>query len=48
MLLKRFYDEGLAQVKTNDEPFPNYSREENRGKDLFLRRCANCLGRPRC
>ncbi len=36
------FDEGLAQVKTNDEPFPNFTREENRGKDLFLRRCANC------
>jgi len=31
------YDEGLAQVKTNDEPFPNFTREENRGKDLFVR-----------
>lgn len=36
------YDEGVAQVRSNDEPFPNFTREENRGKDLFLRRCANC------
>ena len=36
------YDDGLSQVKTSDEPFPNFTREENRGKDLFVRRCANC------
>ena len=36
------YDEGVAQVVTAGQPFPNFSREENRGKDIFLRVCASC------
>jgi cytochrome c peroxidase len=36
------YDEGLAQVNTVRDDFPNFTAEENRGKDLFLGRCAVC------
>ncbi len=36
------YDEGLNQVLSVRDDFPNFTREENRGKDLFMRRCASC------
>jgi cytochrome c peroxidase len=36
------YDEGVAKVRSRSDDFPNFTREENRGKDLFLQRCANC------
>jgi cytochrome c peroxidase len=36
------YDEGLAKVRSVNDEFPNFSAQENRGKDLFLRRCATC------
>jgi cytochrome c peroxidase len=36
------YDEGLAKVETVREDFPNFTADENRGKTLFLRRCAVC------
>jgi cytochrome c peroxidase len=36
------YDEGLSQVLSVGEDFPNFSAQENRGKGLFLRRCATC------
>ena len=36
------YDEGLTKVRDSDEDFPNFTREENRGKALFMRRCATC------
>jgi cytochrome c peroxidase len=36
------YDEGLAQVLSVREDFPNFTAQENRGKALFLRRCATC------
>ena len=36
------YDEGLAKVRDSDEDFPNFTREENRGKALFMRRCSTC------
>jgi cytochrome c peroxidase len=36
------YDEGLAKVESVREDFPNFSDEENRGKGLFLLRCAVC------
>src|SRR5262249_28289205 len=31
------YDEGLAQVGSVREPFPNFTPQENQGKSLFLR-----------
>lgn len=31
------YDEGRAQVANMREPFPNFTAQENRGKDLFLK-----------
>jgi cytochrome c peroxidase len=36
------YDEGMNQVLTVQEDFPNFTAEENRGKRLFLARCASC------
>ena len=37
------YDEGLKQVNFPNEPFPNYTEQENRGKDLYLNiGCADC------
>jgi cytochrome c peroxidase len=36
------YDEGLARVGSVRDDFPNFSAEENRGKTLFLGRCATC------
>jgi cytochrome c peroxidase len=36
------YDEGVAKVRSRNEDFPNFSREENRGKQIFNQRCANC------
>jgi cytochrome c peroxidase len=36
------YDEGLNQVLSLREDFPNFTAEENRGKTLFLRNCATC------
>jgi cytochrome c peroxidase len=36
------YDEGLAQARTVREEFANFTAEENRGKTIFLRRCAVC------
>ena len=37
------FDEGLAQVTYANEPFPNYTSQENSGKDLFLNiGCADC------
>jgi len=36
------YDEGMNQVLTVREDFPNFTAEENRGKRLFLARCASC------
>jgi cytochrome c peroxidase len=36
------YDEGLAQVLSVREDFPNFTAQENRGKTLFLRNCATC------
>jgi len=36
------YDEGLAKAGVVREDFANFTAEENRGKTLFLRRCANC------
>ncbi|WP_109301042.1 cytochrome-c peroxidase [Aquimarina sp. AU474] len=31
------YDEGREQVANDGQPFPNYTTEENNGKNLFLR-----------
>jgi cytochrome c peroxidase len=36
------YDEGRAKMLSVREDFENFTREENRGKTLFLDRCANC------
>jgi cytochrome c peroxidase len=36
------YDEGVARVRSVREDFPNFTAQENRGKDLFLRSCASC------
>jgi cytochrome c peroxidase len=38
------YDIGVAQAGSYRRPFPNFTEEENLGKDVFLRRgnCASC------
>lgn len=42
------FDEGLMQVNHTGEPFPNFTAQENRGKDLFMNTpftgagCADC------
>jgi cytochrome c peroxidase len=36
------YDEGLAKTRVARADFDNFTAEENRGKTLFLDRCANC------
>ncbi|MEM6779209.1 MAG: cytochrome c peroxidase [Planctomycetota bacterium] len=38
------YDDGLAATGSVLEPFPNFTDEENQGKDIFFRRanCASC------
>src|SRR5262249_29225595 len=36
------YDEGVVQVRSRNDEFPNFTREENRGKAIFLRNCASC------
>ncbi|MCI0457506.1 MAG: c-type cytochrome [Gemmataceae bacterium] len=36
------YDEGRAKVDSVRDNFPNFTAQENRGKTLFLRRCATC------
>jgi len=40
------FDEGRAQVNDIRDPFPNYSNQENMGKNLFFGRatCATCHG----
>ena len=36
------FDQGLAEAGSLRESFPNFSRQENRGKNLFARNCAVC------
>jgi cytochrome c peroxidase len=36
------YDEGLAKTLSVRDDFENFTAQENRGKTLFLRSCANC------
>jgi cytochrome c peroxidase len=36
------YDEGMAKVLFVSDDFDNFTAQENRGKALFLRRCASC------
>jgi cytochrome c peroxidase len=36
------YDKGRARVQTVHDDFENFTRQENRGKALFLRNCGNC------
>ncbi len=42
------YDEGRAQVQNPNQPFPNFTAQENQGKNLFfnpvLGGCAGCHG----
>jgi cytochrome c peroxidase len=36
------YDEGMAKARSVRDDFANFTVEENRGKNLFLGRCATC------
>lgn len=36
------YDRGRATAQSSRDDFENFTRQENRGKALFLRNCANC------
>jgi cytochrome c peroxidase len=36
------YDEGMAKARSVRDDFANFTDQENRGKSLFLRSCANC------
>ena len=36
------YDEGRARASSAHDDFDNFTRQENRGKALFLRNCGNC------
>src|SRR5262245_47870837 len=36
------YDQGRAHVESAQADFENFTRQENRGKALFLRNCGNC------
>ena len=36
------YDDGLAKARSVREDFANFTSQENRGKTLFLQRCATC------
>jgi cytochrome c peroxidase len=36
------YDEGLIKANGVRNNFPNFTAQENAGKNLFLQRCANC------
>ena len=42
------YDQGRAQVQNPGQPFPNYTQQENQGKNIFLNPalggCAACHG----
>jgi cytochrome c peroxidase len=36
------YDAGRVRVLSADDDFDNFTRQENRGKALFMRHCGNC------
>jgi len=36
------FDEGMARAQSHEDNFENFTRQENRGKALFLRNCASC------
>ena len=36
------FDDGMARAQAFEDDFENFSRQENRGKALFLRSCASC------
>jgi cytochrome c peroxidase len=36
------YDEGVVRVRSRTDDFPNFAREENRGKAVFMQQCAVC------
>lgn len=42
------FDEGLMQVNHSGEPFPNFTPQENSGKELFVNNvgCVNCHAPP--
>jgi cytochrome c peroxidase len=42
------YDAGRSQVNTNLDPFPNFTEEENLGRQLFFTKfpCSTCHGGP--
>lgn len=42
------FDEGFMQVSHTGEPFPNYTPQENRGKDLFINTPFNGAGCADC
>ena len=36
------YDNGRARARSAQDDFDNFTRQENRGKALFMRHCSNC------
>jgi cytochrome c peroxidase len=36
------FDDGLARAQSDEDDFENFTRQENRGKALFLRNCLVC------
>src|SRR5262245_51038559 len=36
------FDQGMARAGSYEDDFENFTRQENHGKALFLRSCANC------
>lgn len=36
------FDEGMARAQSHEDNFENFTRQENRGKALFLGNCASC------
>ena len=36
------YDDGRARAQTPQDDFDNFTRQENRGKALFMRHCGSC------
>jgi cytochrome c peroxidase len=36
------YDQGRAQAQSAHDDFDNFTRQENRGKALFMRNCSSC------
>jgi hypothetical protein len=36
------FDEGMARAHAEEDPFPNFTQQENHGKALFFRNCGTC------